>query len=132
MKRILASLALILTVLVSQSLADQSASKIVGRYKKAAGGKAAARVKSTTVSGSIKANDGAAGRYSYQISAPNNLRLDLEIGGSKVSECYNGKSAWRLDARGLRTRRASAWRLEHVARIVGSRKAAAKERSYTR
>ena len=103
MKRILASLALILTVLVPQSLADQSASKIVGRYKKASGGKAAARVKSTTVSGSIKANDGAAGRYSYQISAPNNLRLDLEIGGSKVSECYNGKSAWRLDARGLRT-----------------------------
>lgn len=27
----------------------------------------------------------------------------MEIGGSKVSECYNGKSAWRLDARGLRT-----------------------------
>ena len=103
MKRILVSVALILGALVSQSLADQPADKIVDRFKKASGGKSAARVKSTTMSGSVKAGDGTAGRFSYQTSAPNNLRLDLEIGGSKVSECYNGKSAWRLDARGLRT-----------------------------
>jgi hypothetical protein len=55
------------------------------------------------MTGSVKAVDGTTGRFSYQTSAPNNLRLDLEIGGSKVSECYNGKSAWRFDARGLRT-----------------------------
>jgi len=103
MKRIPGSLALILGVLVSQSLADQPAGKILDRFKKASGGKAAARVKSTTMSGSVKSSDGTAGRFSYQASAPNNLRLDLEVGGSKVSECYNGKSAWRLDARGLRT-----------------------------
>ena len=103
MKRILVSLALILGVLVSQSLADQPASKIVDRSKKASGGKSAARVKSTTMTGSVKASGGTAGRFSLQTSTPNNLRLDLELGGSKVSECYNGKSAWRLDARGLRT-----------------------------
>src|SRR5258707_9722070 len=37
--------------------------------------------------------------------------------------------AAELNARRLRTRRASAWRLEHVSRIVGTRKSAAKERS---
>ena len=103
MKRILVSAALILGVLVSQSLADQHASKIVDRFKRASGGKSAARVKSTMMTGSVKGADGSTGRFSYQTSAPNNLRLDLELGGSKVSECYNGKSAWRLDARGLRT-----------------------------
>ena len=103
MKRILGSLALILGVLVSQSPADQPAGRIVDRFKKASGGKSAARVRSTTMTGSVKSSDGTAGRFSYQASAPNNLRLDLEVGGSKASECYNGKSAWRLDARGLRT-----------------------------
>jgi outer membrane lipoprotein-sorting protein len=103
MKRLL-FLLLILAALVCESgAADQSASKIVDRFKKASGGKSAARVKSTTMTGSVKGGDGTAGRFSYQTSAPNNLRLDLELGGSKVSECYNGKSAWRLDARGLRT-----------------------------
>jgi hypothetical protein len=103
MKRILVSIALILGVLVAQSLADQPAGKIIDRFKKASGGKSAARVRSTTMTGSVKSSDGTAGRFSYQTSAPNNLRLDFEVGGSKLSECYNGKSAWRLDARGLRT-----------------------------
>lgn len=94
----------ILAALVSQSLAaGQSAGKIIDRFRKASGGKAAARLKSTLMTGIVKASDGTTGRFSFQTSAPNNLRLDLEIGGSKVSECYNGKSAWRLDARGLRT-----------------------------
>ena len=103
MKRTLILLALILGVLVSQSLADQPASKIVDRFKKASGGKFSARVKSTTMTGSVKGSDGTTGRFSLQTSTPNNLRVDLELGESKVSECYNGKSAWRLDARGLRT-----------------------------
>src|SRR5512143_347153 len=103
MKRVL-FLLLILAALGGESFAaGQTASKIVDRFKKASGGKAAARLKSTLMTGSVKANDGTAGRFSYQTSSPNNLRVDLEIGGSTVSECYNGKSAWRLDSRGLRT-----------------------------
>jgi len=103
MKRFLLLL-LIFVALVCESLAaDQSASKIVDRYRKASGGKSAARLKSILMTGSVKASDGTAGRFDYRASAPNNLRFDLETGGSKVSECYNGKSAWRLDGRGLRT-----------------------------
>src|SRR5262249_1296917 len=48
-------------------------------------------------------SDGVKGAFSYQAFAPNNLRIDIDLASAKVSECYNGKSAWRLDARGLRT-----------------------------
>jgi hypothetical protein len=103
LKRLLASLFLTLGLLVSHTSADQPASKIIDRFKKASGGKAATRLKSTLMTGAVKAADGSTGRFSYQISAPNNLRIDIEMAGSKISECYNGKSAWRMDSRGLRT-----------------------------
>jgi len=97
-------LLVLFAALVSEVLgADQSAGKTIDRYKKASGGKLAARLKNTVMTGSVKATDGTTGRFRFQTSAPNNLRVDLEIGESKVTECYNGKSAWRLDARGLRT-----------------------------
>ena len=43
----------------------------------------------------------------------------------RAKRCTLRGIAAELNARGLRTRRASAWRLEHVARIVGRRKARA-------
>jgi hypothetical protein len=103
MKRSLFLFLILLALVCESHAADQSASKVIDRYKKASGGKSAARLKSTVMTGSVKGSDGTAGRFSFQTSAPNNLRLDLETGGAKVSECYNGKSAWRLDSRGLRT-----------------------------
>ena len=103
MKKLLC-ISVLLAALACEALAaDQSAGKTIDRYRKASGGKLAARLKRTLMTGSVKTLDGATGRFSFQTSAPNNLRVDLEIAGSKVSECYNGKSAWRLDARGLRT-----------------------------
>lgn len=83
--------------------ADFSAGKIIERYKKAAGGGALKRVKSTRLTGSVKTAAGANGRFTYQASTPESWRMDIEAGESKSSECFNGKSAWRLDARGLRT-----------------------------
>ena len=103
MKRLLLLLVLFAALVCEAFGADQSAGKTIDRYRKASGGKLAARLKRTLMTGSVKTLDGATGRFSFQTSAPNNLRVDLEIAGSKVSECYNGKSAWRLDARGLRT-----------------------------
>src|SRR5437773_5997342 len=44
----------------------------------------------------------------------------------RARRCTLRGIAAELNARGLRTRRASAWRLEHVARIVGRRRSAAK------
>ena len=103
MKRLLLFLLLIPAIMVFESLAaGPSAGKIIDRFKKASGGKAAMRVKSTRMTGTVSTN-GATGRFSLHTSAPNNFRVDIDVAGSSVSECYNGKSAWRLDSRGLRT-----------------------------
>ena len=104
MRRLLWILVLFAALVCESPGAERnSAAKTIDRYKKASGGKLAARLKSTLMTGSVKAIDGTTGRFGFHTSAPNNLRVDLEIAGSKVSECYNGKSSWRLDARGLRT-----------------------------
>ena len=104
MRRLLpAALLAILALVLASAGADKSATKIIDRYKKASGGDAVKRVKSTSMTGSLKTSDGSTGRFSYQTSSPSSLRVDLDVGGVKTSECYNGKSAWRTDARGLRT-----------------------------
>lgn len=93
----------ILAFALSVPGADKSATKTIDLYKKASGGDAVKRVKSTWMTGSVKAADGSTGRFSYQSALPGSLRMDLEVGGATASECYNGKSAWRTDGRGLRT-----------------------------
>lgn len=104
MRRLLlaASLTILALVLASPG-ADKSATKVIDRYKRASGGDAVKRVKSTSMTGSLKTSDGSTGRFTYQTSAPSSMRIDLDVGGVKTSDCYNGKSAWRTDARGLRT-----------------------------
>jgi hypothetical protein len=83
--------------------ADQSPGKIIDRYRKATGGKALKRVRSTYMTGRARSQGGPDGRFTFQAASPDRLRIDVEAGEFKSSECYNGKSAWRLDARGLRT-----------------------------
>ena len=104
MKRI-ASVALWIAaaLVISVAAADQSASKVIERYRKATGGAALKRVRSTYMQGSITTPAGVSGRVSYRSSSPDRLRFDVEAGKTRWTECYNGKSAWRLDERGLRT-----------------------------
>src|SRR5438067_1291937 len=68
--------------------------------------------------------------YGYRLSASGNL-LEIDpheqvvlstIRELRARRCTLRGIAAELNARGLRTRRASAWRLDHVARIVGPRK----------
>jgi outer membrane lipoprotein-sorting protein len=103
MKRLLILMLLLAAIAAESLAADQSASKIIDRYKKVSGGAAASRVKSTFVMGTVAAADGSTGRFTYQLSSPGSMRIDIEAGAYKESECYNGKSAWRLDAGALRT-----------------------------
>jgi len=103
MKKLLVLLLLLAGTVCESHAADKSATNIINRYKKAIGGSAASRVKCTLMSGSLKAGDSSAGRFTFQTSAPASLRIDIESAASKESECYNGKSAWRVDSRGLRT-----------------------------
>src|SRR5215208_6794108 len=98
------TLVIILVGLAGQSLAaDNPANKIIERYRKAAGGNAVKRIKTTLMAGTIKNGEGAAGRFSYQTMTPESMRIEIEATGTRVAECYNGKSAWRMDERGLRT-----------------------------
>jgi hypothetical protein len=83
--------------------AGEGANKIIGRYKKAVGGSAVKRVKSRLVTGTVQGTDGWTGRFLLQTASPDRMRVDIEGGQIKISECYNGKSAWRMDSRGLRT-----------------------------
>ncbi len=104
MKRFITPFLLLIIALLAQaSFAAESAGKIIDRYKKAAGGGAIKRIKSTSMTGTVKTADGATGRFTYKVTGPDRLRVDIDITGYKVSECYNGKSAWRMDERGLRT-----------------------------
>jgi site-specific DNA recombinase len=57
---------------------------------------------------------------------PHEQQVLTAIRDLRARRCTLRGIAAELNARGLRTRRASAWRLEHVARIIG--KPAAKER----
>jgi hypothetical protein len=103
MKRVSILLLLLVAISLDCLAADKSAKKIIERYKKAVGASAARRIKSTLIVGSIKTADGATGRYSYQSATPESLRVDIEAGELRVSECYNGKSAWRMEGGRLRT-----------------------------
>ncbi len=115
-------LLLIVAAFAQTSFAADNANKIIDRYKKASGGGAIKRIKSTSMSGAVKIADGAAGRFAYKVAGPDRMRVDIDLTGFKMSECYNGKSAWRMDERGLRTLLgAEAKRLRLEALVANSR-----------
>src|SRR5262249_49665898 len=95
-------LAVLLAAIVPGSMAADGADKVINRYKKAAG-ISSRRIDNTLMVGNARIGDGAPGRFYYRAAGRDRLRMDIEAGDVKVSECYNGKSAWRQDARGLRT-----------------------------
>ena len=85
------------------ALGAQSPGKIIDKYRAAIGGKAVKAARATEWSGTAVAPDGRTGRFVLRMSAPDRYRLDVELGTAGFSECYNGMSAWRRDAAGLRT-----------------------------
>jgi hypothetical protein len=118
MKNLLVVLFFLGGLVCESHAADKSATNIINRYKKASGGSAASRVKSTFISGSVRTADGLTGRFTIQASAPASLRIDIDAGTSKESECYNGKSAWRVDSRGLRTLLGDEAKLLHLEALL--------------
>jgi hypothetical protein len=103
MKRFINALALVIVLAAAQPALAQSANKIIDRYKKASGGQALKKIKNTYVTGALKRSDGLSGSFIQQTHMPDRLRTDIAAGDARASECYNGKSAWRMDGRGLRT-----------------------------
>ena len=103
MRRSALLLPLLLLMLAIPHHAAESANKLLERYRKAAGGAALKRIKATLVSASVTSSNGEAGRFDLRAVAPDRLRIDIATTETKVIECYNGKSAWTMDRRGLRT-----------------------------
>jgi hypothetical protein len=117
-----ATVVLLAVALCQTAVARQSASKIIDSNKKASGGSALKRVKSLMMRGVVRGPDGSEGRFELRALGPDKLRIDIQSGTLQLSECYNGKSAWRLDSRGLRTvLGAEAKRLRLEALITNSR-----------
>jgi hypothetical protein len=79
------------------------ADKVLGRFTKAQGKKALRAVTSTHIEGVATDADGVTGSATIVGTGLDRYRLDVVIGGTTSSECYNGKSAWRLDGGALGT-----------------------------
>lgn len=70
--------------------------KIIDHYKKAVGGDATKKITSKVISGTVKQGN-KTGKFLYQATSPDHIRTDVEFDKDKISECYNGNSAWRQD-----------------------------------
>jgi hypothetical protein len=114
------SVVFLLSVSVTSLAADPS-SKTLDLYKKASGGAAASNVKSFVMTGAAKVG-GETGQFVLSSQAPDRLRIDIGAPGLTLSECYNGKSAWRKQPDGLRTLLGSeAASFKLYALLVGTR-----------
>ncbi len=103
MRKLLMGVLLLGAVASVSANAELPAERIIDLYRKASGGKALKRIKATVTTGRIRRGEAGSGRFTYQAVLPDRLRMDLEAGDLQFTECYNGKSAWRKDAGGLRT-----------------------------
>lgn len=83
----------------------QDARRIVDVCIRAEGGaKRLAALRSVEYQGTLTTSDGkAAGHYAVILERPNRLYQEVTVGSETVREAYNGESAWREDATGLRT-----------------------------
>ncbi len=88
----------------SQPAAVQAArnegAKIIGEYIKAAGGtRALSRVQTLSLEGTATSPEATtSGTYTLDTKLPNRYYSELIVGGTRLIEAYNGKSAWREDA----------------------------------
>jgi len=108
-RRLLFGYSLTLMTILSVSLGAQdrarNAGKLVDAYVRAEGGaRRLAQQRTVEFQGTVTdAESRATGSFKMIIERPSRLYREFSIGSQKVREAYNGKSAWREDASGLRT-----------------------------
>src|SRR5262249_56152768 len=86
----------------SPAVCAQDVKKILNDAIKAFGGPSKLR-KVTTLSSegtALRASDSKSGAYTLRLRAPNRYYLELNFAGQPEILAYNGKSAWREDAKG--------------------------------
>jgi hypothetical protein len=94
-------LLLLLSPLPGNIAAAQDASKIIGQYLKAEGGrKALSKVQTLTLQGTFPNADGVPGAFTFYLKSPNRYYCEIVGGAQPLIEAYNGKSAWLQNASG--------------------------------
>lgn len=101
MKKMMLLLLLVSFVFSIAAYAGQE-DKIIDRYKKATGGDATKKITNRVITGSVTEGN-LTGQFLAQSGRPDRIRLDVEINNSKLTECYNGNSAWQQDNQNLQT-----------------------------
>lgn len=101
MKKIMLLFVLVSFVFSIAAYAGQE-DKIIDRYKKATGGDAIKKITNRVVTGSVTQGN-FTGQFLAQSGRPDRIRLDIEVNNSKLTECYNGNSAWQQNDQNLQT-----------------------------
>jgi len=80
----------------------QDADKIIDAYIKASGSSSKLRkVNTLSLQGALtRESDGKSGAYTLHLKSPNRYYAELSVSGEPEIFAYNGKSAWREDAKG--------------------------------
>ena len=86
----------------SASAFAQDVDKILDASIKASGGSAKLlKVTTLSIEGNIvRGSDGKSGAYTLDLKSPNRYYFELDFAGTPEIFAYNGKSAWREDAKG--------------------------------
>src|SRR5215468_1594488 len=86
----------------STPVCAQDVEKILNDAVKASGGASKLRkVATLSIEGNaIRASDSKPGAYTLRLKAPNRYYLEFNFAGQPEILAYNGKSAWREDAKG--------------------------------
>ena len=86
----------LLLATAASTLRAQTAKDVLDRMIEAQGGRAAlAAIKDTTLSGTIDMIAfGMSGRVTMSAKEPDKMRVDIEIGGTVLTQAYDGTTAW--------------------------------------
>jgi len=74
-----------------------SPAKALDRCRKTMDAKTLKNLKQLRLAGTVHQDGRADGQFTLWFVRPDRYRLDLQAGGEALCECYNGKSAWRMD-----------------------------------
>ncbi|HXJ94511.1 MAG TPA: hypothetical protein VMT20_16820 [Terriglobia bacterium] len=129
-RRFFGMIAVVVAVAACAAAQDQpaaqgpNAAKIIDAWMRAEGGsKRLSQLRTVEYQGTVTdAATKASGPYTLILEQPNRIYEEADLAGGKMRVAYNGKSAWREDAKGLRTLTGSeADLLESTARYRNGR-----------
>jgi outer membrane lipoprotein-sorting protein len=90
-------------VIASISLHAESAEEIADRIVFARGGRARMQsIQTEKMTGRILSED-KTGTFQMEVKRPNKVRLEIELGGTKLTKTYDGTTGWKISSPGQLT-----------------------------